>query len=89
MKEFTKSQLVSVAHDCHTNFHKDVCAPVDLFEVHESHDGYIYLVPNHDRHIDYFFGATMTFIGDYLNNRGVTWRVVCLYASVAIKLLDE
>lgn len=85
----TRSYLLAVANNCHTSFHKDICAPVDLFEVHESHNGYIYLVPNHDRGIDYFFGETMTFIGDYLNSHRVCWRVVVLYGSVAIKLLDD
>lgn len=85
----TKSQLLAVAYNCHTSFHKDLCLPVDLFEVHESHDGYVYLVPNHDRSIEYFNGNTMTFIADYLSSHRVLWRVVVLYASVAIKLLDD
>lgn len=84
-----KEALLAMAHECHTSFHKDICAPVDLFEVHDSHNGCVYLVPNHDRGIDYFFGGTMTFIGDYLNNRGISWRVVVLYGSVAVKLLYE
>lgn len=84
-----KYELLAVAHNCHTSFHKEYCSPVDLFEVHDSHDGYVYLLPNHDRGIDYFFCGTITFIGDYLNNRGITWRVVVLYSSVAIKLLND
>lgn len=85
----TKSQILAVAQGCHTSFHKGMHAPVNLFEVHVSHDGYIYLLPNHDRGINYFFGDTLTFIGDYLNNHRVCWRVVVLYGSVAIKLLDD
>lgn len=81
--------LLAVAHDCHTSFHKDFCAPVDLFEVHDSHNGCVYLLPNHDRGIDYFFGTTMSFIGDYLNDHGISWRVVVLYGSVAIKLIND
>lgn len=87
--DYMKYRLLAVANDCHSSFHKDICAPVNLFEVHDSHDGNIYLLPNHDRHIDYFFGGTMTFIGDYLNNHGISWRVVVLYGSVAVKLLYE
>lgn len=84
-----KEALLAMAHDCHTSFHKDICAPVNLFEVHDSHDGNIYLLPNHDRGIDYFYGTTLTFIGDFLNSHDVSWRVVVLYGSVAVKLLYE
>ena len=84
-----KYQLLAVANDCHTSFHKGMCSPVDLFKVHDSHNGCVYLIPNHDRHIDYFCGDTMTFIGDYLNSHRVLWSVVDLYGSVAIKLLDD
>lgn len=81
-----KEALLAVANDCHTSFHKDMCAPVELFKVHDSHDGCIYLIPNHDRGIDYFFGSTMAYIGDYLNNHDISWRVVVLNDSVALKL---
>lgn len=84
-----KEALLAVANDCHTSFHKEMCAPIDLFEVHNSHNGCDYLIPNHDRGIDYFFGSTMTFIGDYLNNHGISWRVVSLNGSVMIKLLYD
>ena len=79
--------LLAVAHSCHTSFHKEMCTPVVLFEVHDCHNGCVYLIPNHDRGIDYFFGSTMTYIGDYLNNHGISWRVVSLNGSVMIKLL--
>lgn len=82
-------QLLAVAHDCHTSFHKDMCSPVDLFKVHDSHNGCVYLLPNRDRGIDYFFGSTMTFIGDYLNDRCIKWKVVSLDGSVVIKLTNE
>lgn len=81
--------LLAVAHDCHTSFHKDMCSPVDLFKVHDSHNGCVYLLPNRDRGIDYFFGSTMTFIGGYLNYYGITWKVVSLDGSVVIKLTNE
>lgn len=84
-----KEALLAMAHECHTSFHKEMCSPVDLFKVDVFPDGYIYLVPNHDRGIDYFFGGTMTFIGDYLNNHGVCWLVVWRSDSVAIRLLDD
>lgn len=84
-----KEALLAMAHDCHASFHKDICAPVNLFEVHDSHDGNIYLLPNHDRGIHYFYGTTLTFIGDFLNSHDVSWRVVVLYGSVAVKLLYE
>ena len=83
----TKSYLLDVAQACHTSFHKDTCAPVDLFEVHNSYDGFVYLVPNHHRGINYFFGDTMMFIGGFLNDRHILWRVVNLHGSAAIKLL--
>lgn len=85
--DLRKEALLAVAHSCHTSFHKEMCTPVDLFEVHDSHNGCVYLIPNHDRGIDYFFGSTMTFIGDYLNDHGISWRVVSLNGSVMIKLL--
>lgn len=82
-------KLLAVAKYCHTSFHKEMCSPVDLFKVEVFPDGYIYLVPNHDRSINYFSGGTMTFIGDYLNSHGVCWLVVWRSDSVAIRLLDE
>lgn len=85
--DIRKEALLAVAHSCHTSFHKEMCTPVGLFEVHDSHNGCVYLIPNHDRGIDYFFGSTMTFIGDYLNDHGISWRVVSLNGSVMIKLL--
>lgn len=85
--DIRKEALLAVAHSCHTSFHKEMCTSVDLFEVHDCHNGCVYLIPNHDRGIDYFFGSTMTYIGDYLNNHGISWRVVSLNGSVMIKLL--
>lgn len=82
-------KILVVAIDCHTSFHKQMCAPVDLFLVHDSKDGFVYLLPNKKRHVDYFFGNTMTFIGDYLNRHGVTWNVVPWFGSVAIRLWYE
>ena len=85
----TKSQLLDVAQSCHTSFHKYFCAPVDLFEVRETFNGDIYLLPNHERGINYFYGETMTFIADYLYSHHVLWRVISLDGSVMIKLLDD
>lgn len=84
-----KYDLLGVAHDCHSSFHLDMCSPVDLFVVHVSHNGFVFLLPNHDRGIDYFFGTTMAYICDFLNKKGVTWRVVLWYGSVAIRLCNE
>lgn len=81
--------LLDVAHDCHSCFHLDMCSPVDLFIVHVSQDGLVLLLPNHDRHIDYFYGSTMTYIADFMNNHGVSWSVVLWYGSIAIKLIHE
>lgn len=85
--DYIKYRLLAVARDCHASFHKDLCTTVDLFEVHDSHNGCVYLIPSHDRGIDYFFSTTMTFIADYLNSHDVSWRVVSLNGSVMIKLL--
>lgn len=89
MKQFTNSQLISVANACYANFHKDICAPVDLFQVHESHDGFVYLLPDHFHGMVYFSSDTITFIVHFLNNKGIPFRVVDLYGSVAIKLLHR
>lgn len=64
-----KYDLLGVAHDCHSSFHLDMCSPVDLFVVHVSHNGFVFLLPNHDRGIDYFFGTTMAYICDFLNKK--------------------
>lgn len=85
--DIRKEALLAVAWGCHTSFHKGICAPGDMFKVHCSQNGCVYLIPNHDHGIDYFFGSTMTFIGDYLNDHEISWRVVVLYDSVAIKLI--
>ncbi len=85
----SSSQLLAVAKDCHTSFHKEMCAPCEYFGVFDGFDGCVYFLPNRNRFIDYFDGNTMTFIANYLNSHGVTWRVVRKFGSVAIKLLNE
>lgn len=87
--DIRKEALLAVANDCHTSFHKEMCAPCDYFGVFGSFDGCVYLLPNHNRFIDYFDGNTLTFIANYLNSHEVTWRVVYKFGSLAIKLLND
>lgn len=87
--DIRKEDLLAVAKDCHTSFHNEMCAPIDLFLVRDNCDGFVYLVPNQVRNINHFFGSTMSFISDYLNNHGVTWSVAPWFGSVAIRLWYE
>lgn len=85
----SNSQLLAVANDCHTSFHKEMCTPCDLFEVYIRFNGSIYLIPYRTRYITHFLGSTMTFIADFLNKRGVSWKVINFGGSVAVELLYE